>query len=951
MWDKIRFYFQHSFNDLKVNAQRTLFALLCIAAGVAAIVSLQTLAVMIGSTLQGNLQENNRGDIQVQPVIDFFEGDDDGIQTALDDGLLVEQTLSFFGQEFSQYAVSPAGLEAIQAWANDHTTSGTVELTYRQPVTNPASVFLGGGTGTTVINVATGEKVDQLSPVMIDGAVYPFYSDVQTVDGQPLADVLQSSTDVILTTDVADSIAVEVGDVVRLAGAETDFTVRGLVTTEMEVKNPATDIFAAMFGFYYLDHSAVELFADLEPSAETVYLKLAEGADVDAFDAALTAEFPFVQTTTTEDLSENYEALTENIDQLVSVMGLVSLLIGSIGIINTMQVVVRRRTVEIAVLKTMGLQANEVTLLFLVEALLIGLVGSIAGILLGWATVFVIRGVAESLLATELPFVIAPLPVINGLVVGTLVTMIFGFLPTLTAGQVRPAIVLRPTDNMVPRAGRLRTLGALLFILLALTLVAQSILNSFTTALAVTVGAFVAAGLLYLLLSFLIWLIGRFFPSFGLVDLRISLRQMLAGRRRAAVTLLALVIGVFSLSLITLMAQSITNLLDYALNEGSGGNVVITLASRGQLEPVQAILDEVEGVNSYQLLESYDLDLISLEEGSSGEVLTLDDLRDRMTPILEADPFSGAGEGPPGMRDDFELDWAQVLAEDLGSISAQEVADLPELNFVAGRQLTASDEGQQLLVIPDDTRIRAAGVDVGDKLTYVFPDDGGLLGAFTGGNDEPETITFEVVGISEESFATINLGSAASGGVTALVSAFPADRAPTNVSIIADVAEDQMAELQRELSSLPGVFALEISMLNQLISSLLGTFTAFPSMVAALGLVVGGVVIANSVALTTLERRREIAVMKAVGLQRERVLGMLLLENALLGLIGGLIGVGIGLFALTLLVAAISAPGATLPLGTAFLLMVLCVVVALFAALTTAWGASGEKPLNVLRYE
>jgi putative ABC transport system permease protein len=111
------------------------------------------------------------------------------------------------------------------------------------------------------------------------------------------------------------------------------------------------------------------------------------------------------------------------------------------------------------------------------------------------------------------------------------------------------------------------------------------------------------------------------------------------------------------------------------------------------------------------------------------------------------------------------------------------------------------------------------------------------------------------------------------------------------------------------------------------------------------------------VALTTMERRREIAIMKAVGLQRERVLGMLLLENALMGLIGGLIGVGIGLVALMLLQANMQAAAGNaiqlnfVPYGPAFILMGLCILVALVAALATAWGASGEKPLNVLRYE
>ncbi|HLA44803.1 MAG TPA: hypothetical protein VJZ27_15270, partial [Aggregatilineales bacterium] len=73
MLERFTFYIKHSFNDLRVNGQRTLFALLCIAAGVAAIVSLQTLGIMIEDTLTGSLRETNRSDIRISAIPDFDE--------------------------------------------------------------------------------------------------------------------------------------------------------------------------------------------------------------------------------------------------------------------------------------------------------------------------------------------------------------------------------------------------------------------------------------------------------------------------------------------------------------------------------------------------------------------------------------------------------------------------------------------------------------------------------------------------------------------------------------------------------------------------------------------------------------------------------------------------------------------------------------------------------------
>ncbi|MBK9123995.1 MAG: FtsX-like permease family protein [Chloroflexi bacterium] len=925
MLDNIRFFLRHSLNDLWINGQRTFFSLLCIAAGVAAIVSLQTLAVMIGGSLTGGLQESNRGDIQFQLDAGFSaDASDEVLAQAIADGLIVEQTVSFFGQRQTTYLLSQGGIDAISAWL-DESYPGAAELTYRQPLADPISLFLGSGDGTALVLPATGADASQVVPLLIDPDVYPFYGEVVATTGEPLSALINAPTDIVISDQVAQVLGAETGDTLQISGADAEFTVRGVVDTGQEIKNPASDMLISLFGFYYLDQSAIELFEDVPAQADLAFIKLSDPSAVVDIDSALQAEFPFVQTTTTEDLRENYTLLSDNINTLVTVMGLLSMLIGSIGIVNTMQVIVRRRTVEVAVLKTLGLQANEITTLFLVQAMLMGVIGSVAGVVLGWGATFLIRGVAERLLATDLPFVLTPQPAVTGILIGVIITTVFGFLPTLTAGQVRPGIVLRPTDVVIPRTGRVQTLLVLGLVIMVLSLIAQGITGTFSSALQLIVGVFVAAGVLYLIVSLLIWLVGRFFPAFGLIDLKISLRQMLAARGRASMTLLALVVGVFSLSTITLLADSINNLLEFSLQEASGGNVTISAASPAQLPAIERVLDDLPYVEQYRVQRGYTMRLLSIQQGDI--VLSPGDLRAR----LEAMPdfFGFGGEGA-------EADAYEVFAASISSVSASDVSSVAERSMVTGRQLAPSDSGARVIVLTTSPLLEAAGLRVGDLLTYDLGSDA---------EGEAPALTFELIGIAQSSFG----GFEAQNYVP--IDAFPADIPPTSNTITAQVDKEQIASLRQQLATVPGSFVLDNAVLTRLVSGLLGTFTAFPTMVAALGLIVGGVVIANSVALTTMERRREIAVMKSVGLQRERVLFMILLENGVLGLIGGLIGVGIGLLALILLIGTTGAPSTAIPVGSAMLLMLLCVVVALIAALTSAWGASGEKPLNVLRYE
>jgi putative ABC transport system permease protein len=231
-----------------------------------------------------------------------------------------------------------------------------------------------------------------------------------------------------------------------------------------------------------------------------------------------------------------------------------------------------------------------------------------------------------------------------------------------------------------------------------------------------------------------------------------------------------------------------------------------------------------------------------------------------------------------------------------------------------------------------------AGIAVGDLIIFDV------------GSEESAEITFRIVGLVDRT--TGNDLSLFTSSVYAPLAAFD-DREPDDLYILADITESEIPAVRRELSEIPAVFVFELSLINDLITSVINQFASFPILVAALALFTGGVVIANSVALSTMERRREIAIMKAVGVQRERVLGMLLLENIVMGFIGGLIGVGIGLIILVTALELLSLGelGVSPPYQTALLLMTLCIGISLVAAVISVWGASGEKPLNVLRYD
>ena len=116
-----------------------------------------------------------------------------------------------------------------------------------------------------------------------------------------------------------------------------------------------------------------------------------------------------------------------------------------------MLVVVGRRSGEIATIKALGMEASQTVEVFVIESAILGLIGSVVGVVLGELLTSVINKAAESFVSTSLPYTFYLQPVIFGLVVGIVTAIVFGLLPAYSASKIPPAQVLRQKTNALPR--------------------------------------------------------------------------------------------------------------------------------------------------------------------------------------------------------------------------------------------------------------------------------------------------------------------------------------------------------------------------------------------------------------------------------------------------------------------------------------------------------------------
>ncbi|HEX2907407.1 MAG TPA: FtsX-like permease family protein, partial [Phototrophicaceae bacterium] len=441
-------------------------------------------------------------------------------------------------------------------------------------------------------------------------------------------------------------------------------------------------------------------------------------------------------------------------------------------------------------------------------------------------------------------------------------------------------------------------------------------------------------GLLVGILWIIVWLLGKL-PAFGIVDLRLALRNLSTRRVRTATTLLALSAGMFALSSISCVGEGVRELLRFSLSGGLGGNVVIIpILPPAIANPlIDNKLDSIEGVEYRTRILTY-----------NGTIKAVDGLN-----IRDAEGVMSQSEARQAMREAANnQNWEQMreLSGIMRSYSytlMARVTDNPNVTggeIISGRGLTPEDAGKRVAVVQFNPLLEQLGVKVGSVLT------------FTINNRDYE---LEVVGLTpyvDPTNMTMQQGMMM-GDVTVPPQAL-AQVSPDFQLNIAQIVPEHLNQALVEISSLPLVYSLDIAFLDGLLGRLINQFSAIPVLVGLLSLMAAAVIMANTVALSMLERRRQIGILKAVGLNGNRVLTVMLLENTLISLLGGVLGIGLSSLGVVImsnfgLDVTVLIPRDAMPVAVA--LVIAAIVIAWLATFLSSQTILGERVTNVLRYE
>ena len=236
---------------------------------------------------------------------------------------------------------------------------------------------------------------------------------------------------------------VVVGDTINIGG--TDFKIVGILD---KTGNPLND--AAI----YVPKEALKQVLSIGDQEDEIDARSQEGFNVttvaDSIERKLLQlknEKKDQETFTVQTSEQLLDAFTNifNIVQGVLVgIAAISLLVGGIGIMNTMYTSVLERTKEIGTMKAVGAKNSDVLLIFLFESGLLGLIGGTIGVLLGIGLGKGVQFIATNALGTNLLQASITFPLIAGaLTFSFLIGTLSGVLPAMQAARLKPADALR----------------------------------------------------------------------------------------------------------------------------------------------------------------------------------------------------------------------------------------------------------------------------------------------------------------------------------------------------------------------------------------------------------------------------------------------------------------------------------------------------------------------------
>ncbi len=698
---------------------------------------------------------------------------------------------------------------------------------------------------------------------------YPFYGQIGT-DPDSAWGSLQHGANAIVDASLLVALNAKLGDSLSLGTRR--FLITGTITSV-----PGEIAVTAAIGprIYipakYLPETGLLVFgsrADYE-----ALVKLPKGETVEEFEGR-TAHVLSKNNVRVHTAAQNEYNLSTAIDQLrnfLSVVGLVALLLGGIGVASGVHAFVMRKIDTVAILRCLGATSGQVLVIYVLQAAAMGLIGAAAGTVLGVGLQFVMPGVLKDFLPVDVAVQLAPGALLTGLAIGVWVALVFALRPLLALRGVSPLQALRrESDDSVMRHARRdsATYVVSFAIVASVFAIALERADSLRDAIGFSGAILLAVGVLWIVSVVLMAASRRVVrPGWPFV-IRHGMASLYRPGNQTRAVILSLGFGVFLVSTLYQAQRNLLGQLDLRLDQVRA-NVVFFDVQEDEARGVDSIIR----AGHYPIVQTVPIvpmRIASIDGRTPDQLLA-------NVPATERGAARNSDRGARGERGDRSARTAGTrhppsrwaVRREYRS-TYRDTLDKTE-KLVAGHWFNAAKDTMSQVSL-DAGLADELDVGVGDTITW---------------NVQGVHVTTRVTSLRDVAWARFQPNFFVVFQPKALA------HAPKQFVFLAyGPTPRDVALMQRDVVlKYPNVSSLDLSLVQRTVAGVLARVTGAIRFMALVSLLLGVPVLFSAVAATRRERLREGVLFKTLGGTRRQIGRIMLAEYALLGALGSLAGV------------------------------------------------------------
>lgn len=298
---------------------------------------------------------------------------------------------------------------------------------------------------------------------------YPFYGRVQLGSGRPFGDVLSSGS-IIVEQVLLDRLQLKVGD--RLKVGEATLTIADVVLSEPD--RPVN--FFSLGPRIFIDASDLAALDLVGKGSRVAYYILAKVQDQKRLEGIAkelrgTSSEERIRVETYRTANSRVKRFFDNLLFFLNLIGIFTLFLAGIGIQSTLAALLKEKEKTIAIMKTLGARSHTIISHYFGVALLLGLIGTLVGLVVSFALQYFLPGLFRGLLPADIDLGISPAAVGEGLILGFTVVALFTALPLFGLKDVKPKAIFGKEEQQASQHGSTWVVGGactLFFLLMVL---------------------------------------------------------------------------------------------------------------------------------------------------------------------------------------------------------------------------------------------------------------------------------------------------------------------------------------------------------------------------------------------------------------------------------------------------------------------------------------------------